>query len=256
MCTRSSALSNKETTISCHHLINHIFDFLDRRPVSSTWKAAPEGFNNASANPFRNVPTAGPQTVLDTIHHEDPKSIAEKPGWVRCIFLPNCWFDQALSSSNPFWTRSFQASSVHNMYSVLYHGGLTPSTPGLGSMFHYPGIYSKDNFEEASSCAYSSQIRIPGVWFQVVFEIARRVGTQYPEWLEPNSNNYYSIPVNVVLLAVWIKVRLTSQLENNDMLFVHPSVLWSPEYEANPLDPAWPVIFQIRKMDVDMVYLH
>ena len=70
---------------------------------------------------------------------------------------------------------------MQTLYSVLYHGGLSMSTPGGMSLGSRCGIQTHDDFNQAACYSILSQIGIPGVWFQVVFEIARRCGKQFPE---------------------------------------------------------------------------
>ena len=250
----AAPLSNPPQKIIDSHLLHHLFDFLDHRPLSSTWEADEQICGNG--NVFRNVQTEWAQTALDMIHHEHPTLTADKPGWVRFAFLPNQWFDKALSyTTNTHWKRSFHTSSVQCLYSVLYHGGIPPNCHRFGcglTLENLSGIHSYDNFEIAASDAILSQIQIPGVWYQVIFEIARRGGISFQG---ADKNQCVSAPVNVSLLAVWIKIKKTSQLNGDDLMFVPPSGLWSEGHESNPLDIQLPIIFRIQQNDVDLLSL-
>ena len=130
------------------------------------------------------------------------------------------------------------------------------STPGGMSLGSRCGIQTHDDFNQAACYSILSQIGIPGVWFQVVFEIARRCGKQFPEKVGKNLE-CISVPVNIVLLGFWVRLKPTSQLECDDILFVPPTVsgLWCNQYEVHPLDRTLPVVFRIREMDLDPVNL-
>ena len=224
------------------HLMYHLLDFLDRRKLSLK--------NDRFLH--HQIPTNA-LTALDMIHYECPTSTPDKPGWVRFAFLPNQWFDEALPMAGSSWKRSFHPSSVQNLYSVLLRGGLGRSTVGSLYVGCREGIYSQDDFN--TSCFYSpfSQIGIPGVWFQVVFEIARR---WFPE--ENNGEQRLNVPCNVVLLGVWVKMKQSIELDVCDLLFLPPTEMccWSFQFEANPFDPASPAVFRVREMDIDRFTLN
>lgn len=233
-------------------VLNHFFDFLDRRLLSSALElcggATSSEPSDSSVKLPGNIQTKA-RTALDMILHECPSSVPDKPGWVRFSFLPNHWFDEGLKG---FWKRSFHGSWIQNLYSVLYHGGLAMSTSTWGTMLEgRPGIYTHDNFADAASYAMFSQIGLPGVWFRVVFEVARRFGDSYPERLGSNKKQCVSVPVNIVLLAVWVNFKPTNELDDSDMLFYHKK-MWSPSHEADPQDEKLPDIFRIRQHHIDM----
>ena len=113
--------------------LEHLFDFLASRPlptVVSQWQQrlaiGSTVFEEMSRDHLGKFDSGnGAKSALDML---DLKGITDAVnGFVRIPFRPNAWLDAAIGASHPFMKRTYHGVKLQGLYSILYHGNLTPS---------------------------------------------------------------------------------------------------------------------------------
>ena len=189
------------------------------------------------------------QTCLDLIGHENPTTTQEKPGWKRYSFLPNKWMDDRICKDNNLsWKRAYQGTHIQMLYHTFYNQTIIPTA--LDRETQKSLIHSFDKFSNAVDGAPFTEISIPGVWFQFVFEVGRYKGSKrHKEGMI--SHMRLNRPENVVLVAIWVQMKQTVDLKYTDTVFVPRLGHWCGMLEFNPMDSHLAPVYCLVPSDLD-----
>ena len=193
-----------------------------------------------------NIPSICCADLLDWERIEEMEG--DKAGHYRIPYLPESELDQKLTAQDPettrVWRRAVHGTSVQALYSILYHGKIKTSSDvsrGEGFLEGYPGVYTHNIEDWGFSKGYATytSLGIPGLYFQVMVEVARKHGTraQFPDNLGANKKQCVNKASDVKILALWLSIKTMSQFKpDQDWVFVGKSKQgWDAMCEANPL---------------------